>query len=60
MSRSEESDDVLRATTSGGTYTTVATAVQATNYNDTPSTGGPYFYYVAKAANFSGVERSVE
>ena len=44
--------NVKRATTSGGTYTTVATGVAATSYVDTmPSPAGRYYYVVSAVSD---------
>ncbi|WP_081757011.1 endo-1,4-beta-xylanase [Gorillibacterium massiliense] len=45
---------VKRATTSGGTYTNVATNVTATSYTDTGLTNGTTYYYVVSASNSAG------
>jgi hypothetical protein len=45
---------VLRATTSGGPYSSVATGVTATSYTDTTVTNGTTYYYVVQAVNTSG------
>ncbi|WEK54902.1 MAG: glycoside hydrolase family 6 protein [Candidatus Cohnella colombiensis] len=45
---------VKRATTSGGTYTTVATGVTATSYTNTGLTNGTTYYYVVSASNSAG------
>ncbi|MGZ7443104.1 glycoside hydrolase family 6 protein [Paenibacillus sp. TH7-28] len=46
--------NVKRATTSGGPYTTVATAVTATSYTNTGLTNGTTYYYVVSAVNSAG------
>jgi titin len=46
--------NVKRATTSGGTYTTIVTGVTATSYTDTGVTNGTTYYYVVAAVNASG------
>ncbi|RKP53163.1 glycoside hydrolase family 5 [Cohnella endophytica] len=45
---------VKRATTSGGPYTNVATALTATSYTNTGLTNGTTYYYVVSASNASG------
>lgn len=45
---------VKRATTSGGTYTNVATNVTSTSYTNTGLTNGTTYYYVVSAANSAG------
>ncbi len=45
---------VKRATTSGGAYTTVASAVTATSYVDSALSNGTTYYYVIEAANALG------
>ncbi|WEK54901.1 MAG: glycoside hydrolase family 48 protein [Candidatus Cohnella colombiensis] len=45
---------VKRATTSGGTYTNVATGVTATSYTNTGLTNGTTYYYVVSASNSAG------
>jgi fibronectin type 3 domain-containing protein len=45
--------NVLRSTTSGGTYTAVATPT-GTNYTDTGLTNGTTYYYVVSASNAAG------
>ncbi|NDC75438.1 hypothetical protein EBZ70_09185, partial [bacterium] len=45
---------VKRATTTGGAYTTVASAVTATSYVDTALSNGTTYYYVIEAANALG------
>jgi len=45
--------DVLRSTTSGGPYATVATPT-GTNYTDTGLTNGTTYYYVVSASNAAG------
>jgi len=46
--------DVLRATTSGGPYTAVATNVTSTSYADTTTVASTTYYYVILARNSSG------
>ncbi|HAN09191.1 MAG TPA: hypothetical protein DCP90_01085 [Clostridiales bacterium] len=46
--------NVKRATTSGGTYTTIATEVEATTYTDTTVIAGNTYYYVVTAVNIAG------
>lgn len=45
---------VKRATTSGGPYTTVASNIAATAYNNTGLTNGTTYYYVVSAVNAAG------
>ncbi|WEK54900.1 MAG: cellulase family glycosylhydrolase [Candidatus Cohnella colombiensis] len=45
---------VKRATTSGGTYTNVATGVTSTTYTNTGLTNGTTYYYVVSATNSAG------
>jgi endoglucanase len=45
---------VKRATTSGGTYTNVATGVTSTSYTNTGLTNGTTYYYVVSAVNSAG------
>ena len=42
---------VKRGTTSGGSYTTIATGITATSYTDTGLTNGTTYYYVVSAVN---------
>lgn len=46
--------NVKRSTTAGGSYTTVATNVYATNYTDPGLTNGVTYYYVVTAINAAG------
>jgi hypothetical protein len=46
---------VKRSTVSGGPYTTIATNLASTSYNDGGLTGGVTYYYVVSAANSGGV-----
>jgi cellulose 1,4-beta-cellobiosidase len=46
---------LLRSTTSGGTYTVVASGLSATNYADTTVTNATTYYYVLQAASSGGV-----
>jgi len=46
--------NVLRSTTNGGPYTTIATSLTTTNYTDTGLTNGTTYYYVVQAANSGG------
>ena len=41
--------NVKRSTTSGGAYTTIASAITTTTYNDTGLTNGTTYYYVVSA-----------
>jgi endo-1,4-beta-D-glucanase Y len=45
---------VLRATVSGGPYTSVQTGVTATNFTNTSLTNGTTYFYVVRAVNASG------
>jgi rhamnogalacturonan endolyase len=45
---------VLRSTTSGGPYTTIATGVTATNYSDTGLNGSTTYYYVVAGVDNIG------
>ena len=45
---------VKRATSSGGTYSTVASGVTASSYTDTTVTNGTTYYYVVNAVNSAG------
>ena len=52
---------IRRSTTSGGSYTTVASGVTATNYLDTGLVNGTTYYYVVAATNAYGLSsNSVE
>ena len=46
--------NVKQATVSGGPYTTIASGVATTNYNNTGLSNGTTYYYVVSAANSSG------
>jgi len=46
--------NVLRSTTNGGPYTTIATGVTTTSYTDTGLTNGTTYYYVVQAVNTAG------
>jgi hypothetical protein len=45
---------IKRATTSGGTYSTVASGVTASTYTDKTATNGTTYYYVVNAVNSAG------
>ncbi|MDI4647385.1 fibronectin type III domain-containing protein [Cohnella hashimotonis] len=45
---------IKRSKIAGGPYTTIATAVTGTSYNDTGLTNGTKYYYVVTAINTSG------
>ena len=47
-----------RATTSGGSYTPVATGVTTTNYTNTGLNDGTTYYYVVTAVNGTGESAS--
>lgn len=49
-----ESYAVKRATTPGGSYTTIASTVTGTTYTDTGRTNGTTYYYVVTATNTIG------
>ncbi|MEK0312686.1 Kelch repeat-containing protein [Cohnella sp. 56] len=46
--------NVKRSTTAGGPYTTIATGVTGTTYNDNGLTNGTKYYYVVTAVNTGG------
>jgi len=46
--------NVLRSTTSGGPYTSVATGLGSTSYTNTGLTNGSTYYYVVTATNSNG------
>ena len=46
--------NVKSATVNGGPYTTIASGVTATNYNNTGLTAATTYYYVVSAVNLSG------
>ncbi|NBC70852.1 hypothetical protein GT003_17775 [Paenibacillus sacheonensis] len=46
--------NVKRSTTSGGSYTNVATGVTSTSYTNTGLTNGTTYYYVVSAVNSAG------
>ncbi|MEI9866085.1 MAG: carbohydrate-binding protein [Limisphaerales bacterium] len=46
--------NVKRSTTSGGSYTLIATNVPATGYTDSGLTNGMTYYYVVSARNLAG------
>jgi fibronectin type 3 domain-containing protein len=46
--------NVLRSTTNGGPYSSIATGVAALNYVDTAVTNGTTYYYVVQAVNNAG------
>ena len=50
--------DVLRATSPGGAYTTIATGVTGTSYVDTTALAGTTYYYAIAATNGSGSSAS--
>jgi autotransporter-associated beta strand protein len=47
---------IKRATTSGGPYTTLATGVTTTQYNDETAVSGTTYYYVVSASDPAGDE----
>jgi len=49
---------VKRATTSGGTYTVIASEVLGTHYIDTTATGATSYYYVVSAMNGVSYDQS--
>ena len=49
--------DVLRSTTSGSGYATVASGITATSYVNTGLSNGTTYYYVVTAANAAGTSR---
>ena len=46
--------NVLRATISGGPYTTITTGITTTSYTDTGLINGTTYYYVVQAVNSAG------
>ncbi|MGA2053637.1 MAG: autotransporter-associated beta strand repeat-containing protein, partial [Opitutales bacterium] len=51
---------ILRSTTSGSGYTTLATGVTATTFKDTSAANGTTYYYVVTANNSSGSSTSAQ
>src|SRR6266513_1988056 len=47
--------NVLRSTTSGGPYTSIASGVITTSYTNTGLSAGTAYYYVVEAANSTGM-----
>jgi hypothetical protein len=45
---------IKRATSSGGTYSTIASGVTGSSYTDTTATNGTTYYYVVNAINSAG------
>ena len=48
--------NIYRSTTSGGSYSKIATGVTTTTYTDTGLTNGVTYYYYVKAVDSSGME----
>ena len=46
--------NVLRSTISGSSYTSIATGLSGTTYNDSTATPGTTYYYVVTATNLAG------
>lgn len=53
-STNASSYNVLRSTTNGGSYSSIATGVTTTSYTDTGLTNGTTYYYVVTATNSGG------